>query len=166
MYFQYLDLIIYQLVYSRTCFTKSCQTEILNWAHTADFFGVTDTDLPDGWQVEQVHILHRHGARYLTSQDLDGRNINRFALKIQTVRSDSNKFTVSLTFLSLPLTLGSNNTLAGNLNCLNSLLSSTATQYNYSAEQAVYKFIRMRVDNGILPLNTIRGGLCSMKILR
>jgi hypothetical protein len=34
------------------------------------------------------------------------------------------------------------------------------TQYGYSPTNATHKFIRMRLNNGILPLNTIRGGLC------
>jgi hypothetical protein len=36
----------------------------------------------------------------------------------------------------------------------------TPSQYGYSASNASHKFIRMRLNNGILPLNTIRGGLC------
>uniref|UniRef100_UPI0031194C10 hypothetical protein n=1 Tax=Mesomycoplasma ovipneumoniae TaxID=29562 RepID=UPI0031194C10 len=34
------------------------------------------------------------------------------------------------------------------------------TQYGYDASNATHKFIRMRLNNGILPLSTIRGGLC------
>lgn len=34
------------------------------------------------------------------------------------------------------------------------------TQYGYDAANASHKFIRMRLNNGILPLHTIRGGLC------
>lgn len=34
------------------------------------------------------------------------------------------------------------------------------TQYGYDAANATHKFVRMRLNNGILPLNTIRGGLC------
>jgi hypothetical protein len=37
----------------------------------------------------------------------------------------------------------------------------TPTQYGYSPSTATNKFIRMRLNNGILPLNYIRGGLCS-----
>ncbi|KAG0645648.1 Myo-inositol-hexaphosphate 3-phosphohydrolase A [Hyphodiscus hymeniophilus] len=36
----------------------------------------------------------------------------------------------------------------------------TPTQYGYDADNATYKFIRMRLNNGVLPLNTIRGGGC------
>lgn len=36
----------------------------------------------------------------------------------------------------------------------------TPSQYGYSASNATHKFIRMRLNNGILPLNTIRGGVC------
>jgi hypothetical protein len=36
----------------------------------------------------------------------------------------------------------------------------TPSQYGYNPANASYKFIRMRLNNGILPLNTIRGGLC------
>ena len=35
------------------------------------------------------------------------------------------------------------------------------TQYGYSASNAPNKFIRMRLNNGILPLDTIRGGYCA-----
>lgn len=33
-------------------------------------------------------------------------------------------------------------------------------QYGYSAANAPHKFVRMRLNNGIIPLNTIRGGAC------
>lgn len=36
----------------------------------------------------------------------------------------------------------------------------TPTQYGYDPANATHKFIRMRLNHGILPLNTIRGGLC------
>jgi len=35
------------------------------------------------------------------------------------------------------------------------------TQYGYNATDAPHKFIRMRLNDGILPLNTIRGGSCN-----
>lgn len=35
------------------------------------------------------------------------------------------------------------------------------TQYGYSASNAPHKFVRMRLNNGILPLETIRGGRCA-----
>ena len=34
-------------------------------------------------------------------------------------------------------------------------------QYNYTASAATHKFIRMRLNNGILPLDTLRGGACA-----
>jgi hypothetical protein len=34
------------------------------------------------------------------------------------------------------------------------------SQYGYNAANATYKFLRMRLNNGILPLSTIRGGYC------
>jgi hypothetical protein len=34
------------------------------------------------------------------------------------------------------------------------------TQYGYDPANATNKFIRMRLNNGILPLDTIRGGAC------
>ena len=36
----------------------------------------------------------------------------------------------------------------------------TPGQYGYSPSNATNKFIRMRLNNGILPLNSIRGGMC------
>jgi hypothetical protein len=41
-----------------------------------------------------------------------------------------------------------------------SRVSYTLGQYGYSASNATHKFIRMRLNHGILPLNTIRGGAC------
>ncbi|MCJ1402945.1 hypothetical protein MMC11_006166 [Xylographa trunciseda] len=38
------------------------------------------------------------------------------------------------------------------------------TQYGYNASDAPNKFIRMRLNNGIIPLNTIRGGACDGRI--
>jgi len=35
------------------------------------------------------------------------------------------------------------------------------TQYGYDPENAPYKFIRMRLNNGIVPLATIKGGMVS-----
>lgn len=35
------------------------------------------------------------------------------------------------------------------------------SQYGYNPATATHKFIRMRVNNGILPLSTIRGGKCA-----
>lgn len=37
---------------------------------------------------------------------------------------------------------------------------STPTQFGYDPSNATSKFIRMRLNNGILPLSTIRGGAC------
>ncbi len=42
----------------------------------------------------------------------------------------------------------------------NSRVSYTPGQYGYSASNAANKFVRMRLNNGILPLNSIRGGAC------
>jgi hypothetical protein len=39
-------------------------------------------------------------------------------------------------------------------------VSYTPTQYGYDPNNATYKFVRMRLNNGVLPLNTIRGGAC------
>ncbi|CAD0107756.1 unnamed protein product [Aureobasidium uvarum] len=34
------------------------------------------------------------------------------------------------------------------------------TQYGYNPSNATHKFVRMRLNNGILPLDTLRGGAC------
>ncbi|KAF8848142.1 phosphoglycerate mutase-like protein [Acephala macrosclerotiorum] len=39
-------------------------------------------------------------------------------------------------------------------------IAYTPTQYGYDPNNATHKFIRMRLNNGIVPLNTIRGGAC------
>jgi hypothetical protein len=66
-----------------------------------DFFGVTDTGLPDGCQVEQAHVLHRHGSRYPTSEAIDYGTIYAFFLKILVILSTGNSsFTGPLSFLN------------------------------------------------------------------
>ncbi|KAF7917579.1 hypothetical protein BELL_0117g00040 [Botrytis elliptica] len=40
----------------------------------------------------------------------------------------------------------------------------TPTQYGYDPANATNKFIRMRLNNGILPLDTIRGGACKGRV--
>lgn len=39
-------------------------------------------------------------------------------------------------------------------------LAYTPEQYGYNPSDAIHKFIRMRLNNGIVPLNSIRGGAC------
>jgi hypothetical protein len=64
-------------------------------------FGVVDTGLPDGCQIEQVHVLHRHGSRYPTSDPSDYGIIQIFATKIaQTVGTNGATFTGPLAFLN------------------------------------------------------------------
>lgn len=41
-----------------------------------------------------------------------------------------------------------------------SRVSYTPGQYGYNASNATHKFVRMRLNHRILPLNTIRGGAC------
>lgn len=40
----------------------------------------------------------------------------------------------------------------------------TPTQYGYNPANATNKFIRMRLNHGILPLYTIRGGACKGRV--
>ncbi|KAJ8059065.1 hypothetical protein OCU04_012042 [Sclerotinia nivalis] len=40
----------------------------------------------------------------------------------------------------------------------------TPTQYGYDSANATNKFIRMRLNHGILPLDTIRGGACKGRV--
>jgi hypothetical protein len=60
-------------------------------------FGVLDGGLPDGCQVEQVHVLHRHGSRYPTTDPFDNGNIQNFATKVSQA---SGTFTGPLSFLN------------------------------------------------------------------
>lgn len=43
---------------------------------------------------------------------------------------------------------------------LHARVQYTPTQHGYDASKAAHKFIRMRLNSGILPLNSIRGGAC------
>jgi hypothetical protein len=42
----------------------------------------------------------------------------------------------------------------------NARVQYTPSQYGYNPSNASYKFIRMRLNNAVLPLNTLRGGAC------
>ena len=64
-------------------------------------FGVAKVGVPKSCQIEQVHILHRHGSRYPTGGTLDGANFERFADKLSNVQSkNEGKFTGPLEYLN------------------------------------------------------------------
>lgn len=66
------------------------------------YFGVNDTGLPNSCQVEQVHLLERHGSRFPTGYYDDGNNDANFAQKLQnlTTANASAVFTGPLSFLN------------------------------------------------------------------
>ncbi|EXJ91858.1 hypothetical protein A1O3_00408 [Capronia epimyces CBS 606.96] len=77
--------------------------QITPYADNAEeFFGVSDVGLPDGCQVEQVHLLQRHGARFPTSYFDDGVNNEHFGAKVfnWTQANSSELFTGPLSFLN------------------------------------------------------------------
>lgn len=45
-----------------------------------------------------------------------------------------------------------------------SRVAYTPGQYGYNPANASHKFIRMRLNNGVLPLASIRGGLCAGRL--
>ena len=69
-----------------------------------DYFGVEDIGLPDGCQIEQVHLLERHGSRFPTSYFDDGVNDENFAAKLvnwtRESSAGSDSFTGPLGFLN------------------------------------------------------------------
>lgn len=66
------------------------------------FFGVEDVGVPNGCQVEQAHVLERHGARFSTSAFDDGGNDLAFGYKVTnfTANHTSAMFTGPLAFLN------------------------------------------------------------------
>lgn len=67
-----------------------------------NFFGVNATGLPDGCQVEQAHLLQRHGSRFPTSYFDDGVNNENFASKVfnWTQENSTEQFSGPLSFLN------------------------------------------------------------------
>lgn len=65
-----------------------------------NYFGVEDVGLASGCQVEQAHLLQRHGNRFPTSGDDDGGNDERFASKITDFTAKSSGFAGPLAFLN------------------------------------------------------------------
>ncbi|RMZ92424.1 hypothetical protein DV736_g304, partial [Chaetothyriales sp. CBS 134916] len=67
-----------------------------------DYFGVQNVGLPSGCQVEQVHLLERHGSRFATGSETDGTNDQRFASKLAnwTSVNATKLFTGPLSFLN------------------------------------------------------------------
>lgn len=77
--------------------------QITPYADNADnYFGVQDVGLPDGCQVEQAHLLERHGSRFPTSYFDDGVNDENFAAKVfnWTEQNNGTGFTGPLSFLN------------------------------------------------------------------
>lgn len=70
--------------------------------NTDDYFGVDDVGLPNGCQIEQVHLLERHGSRFPTSYFDDGVNDENFADKVANwvQGNSSEEFTGPLSFLN------------------------------------------------------------------
>lgn len=66
------------------------------------YFGVNDTGLPDSCQVEQFHLLERHGSRFPTGYYDDGNNDKNFAEKLYnfTTANSTAQFTGPLSFLN------------------------------------------------------------------
>ena len=69
---------IYPLIRPQTADKKSNFDVTKSWGNLspfysvpADTFGLPDTSalIPDGCELTQLHLLHRHGARYPTSSD-------------------------------------------------------------------------------------------------
>lgn len=66
-----------------------------------DNFGVIKVGLPDGCQIEQVHLLQRHAERFPHPGDAqDGLNIEKFTVKIKDALKDGGKFHGPLRFLN------------------------------------------------------------------
>ena len=65
-------------------------------------FGVQDVGVPDGCQVEQVHLIERHGSRFPTGSFDDGLNDENFGGKVMnfTKANSTAKFTGPLSFLN------------------------------------------------------------------
>lgn len=78
--------------------------QITPYADNAEnYFGVNATGLPNGCQVEQAHLLQRHGARFPTSTFDDGANNENFGAKVYNFTSRANsssQFTGPLSFLN------------------------------------------------------------------
>lgn len=75
------------------------------------YFGVSNTGLPEGCQVEQAHVLHRHANRYPTDAGVDYPFITSFVNKVSQVVARSAKFTGPLEFLNTWTTRVTNNLL-------------------------------------------------------
>ncbi|KAI9822640.1 MAG: hypothetical protein M1827_000359 [Pycnora praestabilis] len=72
-------------------------------ANPEAYFGVENVGVPDGCQIEQAHLLQRHGNRFPTSGSDDGGNDERFASKVMNFTSAANlsgSFFGPLTFLN------------------------------------------------------------------
>jgi hypothetical protein len=64
-------------------------------------FGVKKTGLPDGCQIEQVHLLQRHAERFPHPGDeQDGLNIEGFTKRIAKIIGDGGTFEGPLEFLN------------------------------------------------------------------
>jgi hypothetical protein len=67
-----------------------------------NYFGTQDVGIPNGCQVEHVHLIERRGSRFPTGAFDDGANNENFAGKVMnwTMENSTALFTVPLTFLN------------------------------------------------------------------
>lgn len=69
--------------------------------NTPDLFGVKQVGLPDGCQIEQVHLLQRHAERFPHPGDAqDGLNIEKFTAKAVEIIKAGKRFKGPLAFLN------------------------------------------------------------------
>ena len=79
--------------------------QITPYADNAEnYFRVIDVGLPDGCQVEQAHLLQRHGSRFPGGTFDHGPNMANFASKLRNfsmnATSSSSQFSGNLSFLN------------------------------------------------------------------
>jgi len=77
--------------------------QITPYADNVDnYFGVENVGLPNGCQIEQAHLLERHGSRFPTAYFDDALNDENFAAKVHnwTEQNPSHGFTGPLEFLN------------------------------------------------------------------
>ena len=78
--------------------------QITPYADNAEnFFGISDAGLPEGCQIEQAHLLQRHGARFPGSYFDDGANDENFASKVTNWTANNASATYSYSQFSGPL---------------------------------------------------------------
>jgi hypothetical protein len=91
-----LRYVFNMILWARVAVVLAANSKYSPYFTSDDGFGVDEYPLPQGSNITQVHLLHRHGSRYPS----DSETVSQLAQKVAAARARGTKFTGDLAFLN------------------------------------------------------------------